>query len=290
LSSRPAGHGRFGAISVLAHAAVIGALLLSITPPLPPSPPDEAPIQLVFEQPVSEPEATPQSPETPPPPPETAMTRPFSAEPPAEPPTPRPAVIPPPPEPMVIQPPAAEPPPRAAVIPPPPEPPVVQPPPPEPPAPEPKSLDRPPVPKPPPPRPRPTPRPAERPAERTIERAASPPRETPLPPAVAATPPPAPATPIIDPRWQAAVSSLLTSRKIYPEEARRRGEEGRVAVRFTIDRSGRVVDAAIVTASGSSLLDEAALALLRQAVLPPFPVDMTQARLTITTTIRYTLR
>jgi TonB family protein len=50
------------------------------------------------------------------------------------------------------------------------------------------------------------------------------------------------------------------------------------------------VEAAIVAASGSRLLDDAALALLRQAGLPPFPPDMTQARLTITTTIRYSLR
>ena len=55
-----------------------------------------------------------------------------------------------------------------------------------------------------------------------------------------------------------------------------------MAVRFTVDRSGRVVDAVIVTASGSTLLDEAALALLREAALPPFPPDMTQPRLTIT--------
>jgi protein TonB len=104
---------------------------------------------------------------------------------------------------------------------------------------------------------------------------------------------PAPAAPtglVVDPGWQASVFGWLASRKSYPEEARRRGEEGRVAVRFTVDRSGRVVDAAIVSASGSTLLDEATLTLLRQAVLPPFPVDMTQARITITTTMRYSLR
>jgi len=199
-----------------------------------------------------------------------------------EPPTPEPELAAQPAEPSPLQPetavarpPLAEPlPPEPPSEPPPPRPPVIPPPPEPPPAPK------------PPPRPRPT----NRPAERAIERTPSPPRETPPPPAVTATPAPAAAAPIIDPRWQAAVSSLLASRKIYPEEARRRGEEGHVAVRFTIDRSGRVVDAAIVAASGSSLLDDAALALLRQAVLPPFPEDMTQARLTITTTIRYSLR
>jgi protein TonB len=98
------------------------------------------------------------------------------------------------------------------------------------------------------------------------------------------------AAPVVDPSWQASVFGWLASRKTYPEEARRRGEEGRVAIRVTIDRSGRVVDAAIVSASGSQRLDEAALALLRQASLPPFPAAMAQARITITTTMRYSLR
>jgi protein TonB len=86
------------------------------------------------------------------------------------------------------------------------------------------------------------------------------------------------------------VSGWLAARKTYPEEARRRGEEGHVSIRFTVDRSGRVMEAAIVTPSGSALLDEAALNLLRLAVLPAFPADMTQERITITTTVRYSLR
>jgi len=109
----------------------------------------------------------------------------------------------------------------------------------------------------------------------------------------AATAVPAPialAAPVVDPGWQASVYGWLASRKTYPEDARRRGEEGRVTVRFTVDRSGKVVEATIVSASGSALLDKAALGLLRQAVLPAFPADMSQARITITTTLRYSLR
>lgn len=97
------------------------------------------------------------------------------------------------------------------------------------------------------------------------------------------------AAPVVDSGWAASVSGWLASRKTYPEAARLRGEEGRVAVRFTVDRSGRVMGAAIVSSSGSALLDEAALGLLRQAVLPAFPADMTQASITITTTMRYSL-
>ena len=67
----------------------------------------------------------------------------------------------------------------------------------------------------------------------------------------AVAPPPVPA-PVVDPSWQASVFGWLASRKTYPEEAHQRGEEGRVAIRFTIDRSGRVLDAAIVAPLGRS--------------------------------------
>ena len=103
------------------------------------------------------------------------------------------------------------------------------------------------------------------------------------------TPTPAPA-PIVDRTWQAAVSAWIAARKPYPEEAQRRGEEGNVLVRLTIDRSGRVLEATVVKASGSVLLDEAALRLLGQATLPAFPADMTFPRVTIMTTMRYSLR
>jgi len=103
-------------------------------------------------------------------------------------------------------------------------------------------------------------------------------------------PSPVAAAPVVDPSWQAAVFGWISSRKSYPDEARRRGEEGRVAIRFTVDRSGRVLDAAIIGTSGSELLDQAALALLREASLPPFPAAMARARITITTALRYSLR
>ena len=61
-------------------------------------------------------------------------------------------------------------------------------------------------------------------------------------------------------------------------------------IRFTIDRSGRVVDVNLVGTSGSALLDTAAMALLKGASFPPFPPLMPQERITITTAVRYTLR
>jgi protein TonB len=94
----------------------------------------------------------------------------------------------------------------------------------------------------------------------------------------------------MDRGWVAAVSAWLAAHRTYPAQARERGDQGNVSVRFTVDRSGRVVEATIVKTSGSSLLDEAALGLLRQAVFPPFPANMTQAKVTVTTSIRYSLQ
>ena len=139
----------------------------------------------------------------------------------------------------------------------------------------------------PPPKPRPLPRP-------TMDKAPVPTSAPVAPPPVQSIAPPLPspvATALaVDPSWQKAVSGWLSAAKTYPDEARRRAEEGRVTIRFTVDRSGRVLDATIIGSSGSQLLDQAALALLRQASLPAFPVSMMQAQMTITTALRYSLR
>jgi protein TonB len=96
--------------------------------------------------------------------------------------------------------------------------------------------------------------------------------------------------PVVDPSWQSAVVNWLAEHKTYPDESRRRGEEGRVVIRFTVDRSGHVSDATVTTSSGIARLDEATLALMRDASLPRFPATMTRDRITITTSVRYTLR
>ena len=101
--------------------------------------------------------------------------------------------------------------------------------------------------------------------------------------------PPA-AGPLIDPAWGASVRGWLAAHKTYPEESRRRSEEGAVAIRFTVDRSGHVLDASVASGSGSERLDGATLALLRSATFPPFPPAMMAARVTVTTSLRYTLR
>ena len=106
--------------------------------------------------------------------------------------------------------------------------------------------------------------------------------------APAATAPGAsPAT--VDGAWRGALAAWVQSRKRYPDEARREGIEGQVAVRFTIGRDGQVLVAEIVRGSGSELLDRAALAMFGGGRAPPFPADMAQPQVTTTVTVRYRL-
>jgi protein TonB len=98
-----------------------------------------------------------------------------------------------------------------------------------------------------------------------------------------------PAEPSIAADWQQSISAWLAAHKIYPEPALRRRQQGSVALRFAVDRSGHVLAVSLVQSAGSALLDSAAEALVRNATLPPFPATMTQQTATITVTIRYTL-
>jgi protein TonB len=89
--------------------------------------------------------------------------------------------------------------------------------------------------------------------------------------------------------WRRSVFGWLAAHKAYPDEARRRGEEGRVVVRFTVDRLGNVVEVVMVSRSGSTRLDDATQAMLRDASLPPFPAQMSQDVVTVTVQISYRL-
>jgi outer membrane biosynthesis protein TonB len=66
-----------------------------------------------------------------------------------------------------------------------------------------------------------------------------------------------------------AIGAWLAAHKTYPEEPLQRGEEGRLAVRFTMDR--------------------AALPMLNNARLPPLPAAIQQPNITVTLQIRFTL-
>ena len=65
--------------------------------------------------------------------------------------------------------------------------------------------------------------------------------------------------------------------------------EGSVVLRFTADRSGRVLNVVLVRSAGSSILDAAAESLMRHATLPPFTSGMAQETVTVTVQLRYSL-
>lgn len=67
------------------------------------------------------------------------------------------------------------------------------------------------------------------------------------------------------------------------------GITGGVVLRFTVDRPGCVRDVVLVRGAGAASLDDAVLAMLRSASLPPFDSDMPQERITVTVQVQYSL-
>ena len=134
------------------------------------------------------------------------------------------------------------------------------------------------------PRPAPRPRPSNAPSLVPAPAQTQPAQSTPTVPSANPSPPPP-----ISPNWQSALGAWLQANKTYPEEARRRGDEGRATVRFTVTREGRVVDFQLLSGTGSAILDAAVERLLRGARLPPFPAGMGQDQVTVTLQIRYAL-
>ncbi|MBV9374776.1 MAG: energy transducer TonB [Alphaproteobacteria bacterium] len=76
------------------------------------------------------------------------------------------------------------------------------------------------------------------------------------------------------------------SHKRYPEAAREPGEEGSAALRFRIDRSGRVLDYSY-RSTGYADLDAGLDQMLRGAQLPPFPPGITASRIEVTLTMAW---
>ena len=69
-------------------------------------------------------------------------------------------------------------------------------------------------------------------------------------------------------RWEQSLVAQIERFKRYPPQAE--GRFGVVRVAFSIDRDGRLLRARIITGSGSAILDDEALAIIRRAA--PFPI------------------
>ncbi|HTY69515.1 MAG TPA: energy transducer TonB [Alphaproteobacteria bacterium] len=192
--------------------------------------------------------------------------------------SPMPEIAPPPPAAMMIDLAPVPPPSQPAVVPP--LPPQVKPP-------EVKRL----LPLPPPRLPQPLHKPppkVEPPPEPTVTAPA------PVPPAPApVAAPPVPAPPPVDllSAFESRLIAHVERYKHYPQSARARHQQGVVRLRFTMDRSGRVLSARIAQSSGVPALDDEVLSMIdRAAPLPPFPPEIAQAQLDLLLPIAFSLR
>jgi TonB family protein len=85
--------------------------------------------------------------------------------------------------------------------------------------------------------------------------------------------------------WYKQIVRQLESKKQYPAAALPRREQGTVLILFRLDRQGQLVSSRISRMSGSATLDNAGLALVRQA--QPFSPPPPLAGLQFSVPIRY---
>lgn len=91
--------------------------------------------------------------------------------------------------------------------------------------------------------------------------------------------------------YQAQVLAHLQRFRAYPPEARSSGITGVAAVRFALGRDGQVLSVSLARGSGASVLDEAALVMVRRASpFPPFPPGLNRTRMDLAAPVRFDLR
>jgi periplasmic protein TonB len=96
--------------------------------------------------------------------------------------------------------------------------------------------------------------------------------------------------PAVTRSWEADLVRHLQQYKRYPGGAQARNEEGVVLLAFSVDRDGHVLNRHIVQSSGHADLDNEVMQMLQRAQpLPAFPAGMTQAQLSLTVPIRFSL-
>lgn len=87
------------------------------------------------------------------------------------------------------------------------------------------------------------------------------------------------------------VLAYLDRFKEYPYQARMSRQEGIAHLRFTIDRSGRILSYQLERSTRFPLLDQQALRMLEKAnPLPPMPEDMQRSRMEVVLPVAFNLR
>jgi len=124
--------------------------------------------------------------------------------------------------------------------------------------------------------------------------------QAPAAPAAAVTAEAAPAAPVApasgpaaagpSSAWVGALDAWIDAHLDYPEDSRRRGEQGAVLVRLTVAHDGRLLDFALLRGSGYDELDDATRAMFRNVRLPAAPLDSDPPQATLSKPVRYVLR
>lgn len=87
---------------------------------------------------------------------------------------------------------------------------------------------------------------------------------------------------IVAAAYERQVAEIIRRNLQYPSNARRRGIEGTVLVRFVIEGRGRAADIRIVRSSGARILDRNALESIAKCSFPPPPGSSVEISLPIT--------
>jgi TonB family protein len=89
--------------------------------------------------------------------------------------------------------------------------------------------------------------------------------------------------------WFNEVAAWWLRHRFYPTEAGRLQQQGDVQLRLVVGRDGRVEAVDVEQKSGSPWLDLGALAVFRDAKLPPLPPDVRDPNVTVDFTIHYVI-
>jgi len=93
------------------------------------------------------------------------------------------------------------------------------------------------------------------------------------------------------PSYRDRLAAHLARYKQYPSSAKSAGTQGTAMLSFTVGRHGQVLGSGLARSSGHADLDAETLAMIRRAQpLPSFPPEITQASLSFTVPVHFSLR
>ncbi|MGC9189060.1 MAG: energy transducer TonB, partial [Sulfurihydrogenibium sp.] len=88
-------------------------------------------------------------------------------------------------------------------------------------------------------------------------------------------------------KYYQTLYSIIEKNKYYPNEAKRRGEEGTPVVKVTIGEDGKIQDIVLIKSSGSFILDREVINLLKS--IGKFPPPPGGKSITVNIAVEYSL-